>query len=410
MSRARRSPWPSSASSASSACALLDQLGPLGRELHLLELAQVAQAEIEDRLGLPVGQLEPRHQRRLRLVLLADDPDHLVEVEEGLEIAFEDLEPVHDLGEAMARAADQHLHAVGEEGLQRLGQAHHPRHAGGIENIQVERQPDLELALAEQLLHQQLGRHRAAARHQHEPDRLRRFVAQVGQQRQLLLRQQFGQALDQAALLDLIGNLGHDHLVLAVGELLPLPARAQAEAAAAGAVGLGDPGRRLDQAAARGQVGPVDVAQHLLDRRPGCRRRAAGHPDQGGQQLAGIVRRDAGRHADRDAGRHRWPAGWETPPAAPRARCRCRRNCRGSRPRPRRCPRAAPSRPRSAGSRCSASPPGYRRRCCRNCPGRRPAGSAGRSPGPAAPARRRPRRRRAGGTCRSRRRRRARTS
>src|SRR4051794_35747078 len=58
----------------------------LARELHLLEPAQVAQAEIQDRLRLTVGQLEAPHQGRLRLVLLADDADHLVEVEEGLEI------------------------------------------------------------------------------------------------------------------------------------------------------------------------------------------------------------------------------------------------------------------------------------------------------------------------------------
>ena len=262
----------------------------------------------------------------------------------------------------------------------------------------------------EQLLHQQLGRHGAAARHQHQPHGLGRLVAQVAQQRQLLEVQQLGHPLDQAALLHLIGDLGDHHLVLAVGQLLLLPARTQPEAAAAGAVGLGDAGRGLDQEAAGRQVGPLDVAQQLLDRR------AAPPPWTGRPSRPG--RRAARRHCAAGCWspcrprcpRHRWRAGSGTPPAARRARCRYRRNCRGNRPRPRRCPRAAPSRPRSAGSRCSAWPRGYRRRCCRNCPDRRPAGSAGRSPGPGAPARRRPRRRRGGGTCRSRRRRRGRIS
>src|SRR5207253_5339853 len=50
-------------------------------DLHLLELAQVAQPHVEDRVGLHVGQLERLHQHRLRLVLVADDLDDTIEVE-----------------------------------------------------------------------------------------------------------------------------------------------------------------------------------------------------------------------------------------------------------------------------------------------------------------------------------------
>ena len=66
-------------------------------DLHLLELAQVAQPHVEDGVGLHVGELEGLHQDGLRLVLLADDLDHLVEVEIGDEIAAEHFEPVLDL-------------------------------------------------------------------------------------------------------------------------------------------------------------------------------------------------------------------------------------------------------------------------------------------------------------------------
>jgi hypothetical protein len=52
-------------------------------DLHLLELAQRAQPHVEDGFGLRVGEREAGHQHRLRLVLLADDADHLVEVEIG---------------------------------------------------------------------------------------------------------------------------------------------------------------------------------------------------------------------------------------------------------------------------------------------------------------------------------------
>ena len=93
----------------------------------------------------------------------------------------------------------------------------------------------------------------------------------------------------------------------------------------------------------------------------------------------------------------RWPGGWGNWPAGRPARCPRRRRWRGSR----RCPRRGPPagrRPSATGApRCSGRRPRYRRRCCRSCPGRRPAGSAGRTPGPAAPARRRRPGRRAGG-------------
>src|SRR5690606_13222665 len=64
------------------------QLAPLGPERLLLleqrllfQATQIAQAHVEDRLGLALGQLERAHQLGLGFVLLADDADHLVEVE-----------------------------------------------------------------------------------------------------------------------------------------------------------------------------------------------------------------------------------------------------------------------------------------------------------------------------------------
>ena len=182
-----------------------------------------------------------------------------------------------------------------------------------------------------------------------------------------------------------------------------LPARAQAEAAAAGVVGLDGWCRRPRPARRRsGSPGPartdqlVDRAARVLDQ---MRQRVA--------QLADIVRRDAGRHADGDAGGAVGEQVGESAPAAPPARSSRHRRWGGNRPRPRRARPSAPRRPRSGGFRCSAWPRRYRRRYCRNCPARRPAGSARRNPGPDAPSCHRPRRRHEDGICRSRRRPRA---
>ena len=78
---------------------------------------------------------------------------------------------------------------------------------------------------------------------------------------------------------------------------LDLPFRAQAEAAAAGLVGGAQARRVLHQHAAGGKVG----AWHVREKISGGGIGIAHKVDRGGADLARIVRRDAGRHADRDA-------------------------------------------------------------------------------------------------------------
>ncbi len=56
---------------------------------------------------------------------VADDADHLVEVEVGDEVAFEHLEPVADLVEAEFRAPHQHLAPMREPLVEHLAEAHH---------------------------------------------------------------------------------------------------------------------------------------------------------------------------------------------------------------------------------------------------------------------------------------------
>ena len=102
---------------------------------------------------------------------------------------------------------------------------------------------DFEIGRAEQLLHQEFGLDRAALGHQHDADVFRGFVAHVVEQRQLLLLEQLGDALDQLRLLHLIGNFGDDDLIGAARAFFAFPARPHAKAAAAGLVGFGDGSR-----------------------------------------------------------------------------------------------------------------------------------------------------------------------
>ena len=81
-------------------------------------LRSCAQAQVEDGFGLDVGQRPPRHHHLLGLVLLADDADHLIDVEIGDQVAREDFQPPLDLGQPVLRTADQHFLAVLEPLLQ----------------------------------------------------------------------------------------------------------------------------------------------------------------------------------------------------------------------------------------------------------------------------------------------------
>ena len=152
--------------------------------------------------------------------------------------------------------------------------------------------------MPEQGLHQQRRIDRACFRLQHQAHILGALVAHIAQDRDLAGVDQLGDALDQFGFLHLVGDLGDDDLPGAPAQLLDAPGGAQPEPAAPGAVGLQHAVARLDQHPAGGEIGPRDHLDQGLG--PGVR--VADQVQQRLGQLAGVVRRDRGRHADRDAG------------------------------------------------------------------------------------------------------------
>ena len=269
----------------------------LALQLHLLEPAQAAQPRIEDVVDLHLAQLEGFSQNLLWIVLLADDADDLVEVEEHDEHAGEHLEPVLDLAQTVARAAHQHVTAVIEPLAQRLLQRDDLRDHAVDEHVHVHREAGFQLAGAKQLLHHHGRLDRAGLRLDDDAHVLGRFVAHVGDERQLLLGHQLGDLLDQPRFLDHVGDLGDHHLPDAPLPLFLLPARAQTERTAPGAVGLGDRRCRLDDDSAGGKIRPMHELQQVV----GLRAFVRDHVERGVAQLGEVVRRDRGGHADRDA-------------------------------------------------------------------------------------------------------------
>ena len=146
-----------------------------------------------------------------------------------------------DLAQAERRAPQQHDAAVVEPLRQRFAAA--TRRAASIPSTSTFMfigKARLELGQTEQRFHHHGGIDRAGARLDDDADVLGRFVADVGDQRQLLVVEQLGDLLDQPRLLHAVGNLGDDGIPHAAAALLLDPAGAQAKRAAAGAVGLGD--------------------------------------------------------------------------------------------------------------------------------------------------------------------------
>ncbi len=250
------------------------------------------------------------------------------------------------------------------------------------------------------------GVDRTRARLDNEPHVLGGLIAHVGDERQLSLVDQLGDFLHQPRLLHQPGNFGDDDRVGAAPGLLLVPARAHAERAAPGRIGFGDRFPAVDDEPAGGKIRAGDELQQRAASRLGI----VDQMQRGVAQLGRVVRRDRGRHADRNSLRAVGQQIGETRPAVPPAPATGRRSWRGNRPHPRRCRRAAAGRPRSCALRCNDRRLRYRRRYCRNCPGRRSADNARKNPARAAPARRKSPGRHADGNCPSRRRRSWRTS
>ena len=111
----------------------------LGADFHFLELAQIAQTHVEDRLGLDLAQLEGLHQDGLWLVLFADDFDHLVEVEIGDQVSTKHFQAMFNFGQPMFGPAEQHFPSVVEPFAQRFRKPEHLRDAAFHEHVHIER-------------------------------------------------------------------------------------------------------------------------------------------------------------------------------------------------------------------------------------------------------------------------------
>ena len=123
-----------------------------------------------------------------------------------------------------------------------------------------------------------------------------RFIAERRDAVHHLLPLQVGDRLDEAGLIDLVGQLRHDDAALAAVHFFHRCAGAHRDAAAAGAVHRFDAAPSHDEAR-RGEIRAFDVLHELIYGDV----RLVDHMAQPVDDLAHIVRRDIGRHAHGDA-------------------------------------------------------------------------------------------------------------
>ena len=271
-------------------------------DLLALQGREPAQLHVEDRLGLQLVDLEQPHEPGARRVdggRAADERDDLVERVERLEQAAQDVDALLGLAQAVGRAAlddvELVVDPVPDERVDRQG----ARHAVD-EGEHVRAEVGLQLGVLEEVVEHDLG---DGIPLEHDDEALagaaRGLVADVGDAGEAAVLDVLGDLLGEAVGVDLVGQLGDDE-ALPVVDLLDLDDRAHDDRAAAGAVGVVDAAGAHDQRAGR-EVRPLDLAhdgvEHLLARGLGVRE----HPLGRRGDLAQVVRRDLGRHADRDA-------------------------------------------------------------------------------------------------------------
>src|SRR5579864_1645391 len=225
----------------------------------------------------------------------ANDGDHVVEVIEGGQVAFEDVLAVLRLGEKVGGAAADDFDAVVDEVLDGLHQAHLARLS--VSNGQQDHaEALLHLCVLEELVQDDLG-FGAAFEFNHDAHAFAiAFVQNVGDVIDHLVVDELGNARHQAGFVDLERNLSDDDGLFFFGEVLDGGAGTHHEAATAGLVSIDDSGTAVDDAGGR-EIGALHELQNvgqggvrIVDQR-----------DRGVDDLSEIVRRNFRGHADGDA-------------------------------------------------------------------------------------------------------------
>lgn len=270
-----------------------------GFDLAALQAGELVEAEFEDGVGLALGERILGHELRLGLVAVgggADDFDEVVEVIEGDDVAFEDVRAVEGFLEAELGAAGDDVAAVFDEALDEFLDVHLLR-ALLVDGKERDAEGGFEGGFLEELVDDDAGLF-AAFELDDDAGVFVGLVAEVTDAFEGFLADEFGDAEDEVGAVNVIRDLGDDDLLRAGLGLFGVGFAADADDAFAG-LEVGEDAFAAGDDAAGGEVGALDEGAEFVDGDAGVVDDRAG----GGDDLVQVVRRDVGRHADRDAGR-----------------------------------------------------------------------------------------------------------
>ena len=276
------------------------QLAQFLLDLEDLQTGQTAELQLDDGICLQLVKAEVIHHGLTRLgkaaLAGADRGDDLVHDVNGLVQALQNMLALLRLFQLKGSPAADDLHLELDVAL------HHGLEAHDLGHTVIERQHDhadrvLQLGVAVKLVQHDLrvgvlldfndDLHAGAARG---------FVIHIADALDPLVLDKIGDRLDQAGLVDHIGDLGDQDLIAAVLFLDDLGAAAQGDFSAAGGVGSADAAAPHDDAAGR-EVRALDMLHQTGQVDVGVLHQG----DHAADDLAQVVGRDVGRHADRDA-------------------------------------------------------------------------------------------------------------
>src|SRR6266508_3638327 len=283
----------------------LDHLFVLVNELLTFEGREAAELHVEYRLRLNLSELELVDQPLLGVVRgprPADQLDDLVDDVDGLLEALQDVRAAPGLLQLVRRAVAYDLAAEGDEFVERLGQVEDLRLA--VDDREVDHpERDLHLRHLVQLVQDDL-RDGVAFEFDDDADLLlrRRFavglVADLRNALDLLVIDQVGDLFDQLRLVDLERDLGDDDGVALLGaapDAVDRGPRPKLHHAAPGLVSLLDAFAAVNEPAG-GEIRPRHDLDQVRDLGVRMLEELNGRLDD----LAQIVRRNLGRHADGD--------------------------------------------------------------------------------------------------------------
>ena len=276
------------------------QIAQLLLDFQNFQTCQTTQLQLDDGIGLQLVKAEVVHNGLTRLgkaaLAGADGGDDLIDDVHRLAQTFQNMLALLRLFQVEGGAAADDLH------LELNIAFHHRFQAHDLGNAIVQRQHDdthgvLQLGVAVELVQHDL---RVCVLFDLDDDLHARagggFVVQVADALDALVLDKVGNALDQAGLVDHVGDLGDENFKPPVFLFDDFGTAAQRDLAAPGRVGGADAAATHDDAAG-GEVGAFDVFHQ-----PGQVNFGVVHQgDHTVDDLAQVVRRNVGGHADSDA-------------------------------------------------------------------------------------------------------------